>query len=516
MLKANAWIAVVLIGIGCPAAACAQGGGQHLLNAGPAYTSQDGDNGPQFPRVDMVVRFTGADGLPQPVQAEDLSLVSGDTELGRGSSMRTFAETGYGIKAILALDASGSMNGAPLRAIHASIAKFVNQARDQDRVEVLTFADDTRVEVPFGADKAALGEHLRSVKSRGTQTRLYDGLLEALARFDGDPPVRRSLTVISDGHDEGSQHTIDDVIRQARSDGVSIDCIGLARNHLEYLQSLANISQATGGNYRRANSPEELEGLIDQGIRSMRATPVVAFHTSKLASDGRIHVAELRWRPEQLAATVEIRTPLIKHSWFVWGWVLAACFLAGVILLVVSWRLSRRALVRTPIPEQPAAAPLASSHSGAPRPEQDKPFRAETTSAAQAYPTPPAELPREPSAQAAERGKTRLAVFFDPARNGHAVMLKAIRGPVAGSAFPVTGEVRIGAEQGNHVVVPGDPTLSGFHARVLLANAVLTIEDCQSTNGSFVNGVRLGLGRKLLRPGDEIRLGRSIFLVKSG
>jgi pSer/pThr/pTyr-binding forkhead associated (FHA) protein len=61
----------------------------------------------------------------------------------------------------------------------------------------------------------------------------------------------------------------------------------------------------------------------------------------------------------------------------------------------------------------------------------------------------------------------------------------------------------------------GDPTLSGFHARVRLADSVLTIEDAHSTNGTHVNGVRLGQERKLLKPNDEIRLGRSVFRVRN-
>jgi pSer/pThr/pTyr-binding forkhead associated (FHA) protein len=66
------------------------------------------------------------------------------------------------------------------------------------------------------------------------------------------------------------------------------------------------------------------------------------------------------------------------------------------------------------------------------------------------------------------------------------------------------------------LTIPDDPTLSGFHARILLADSVPTIEDLQSTNGTFVNGVRLEQGRKLLKPYDEIQMGQSTFRVRSG
>jgi Mg-chelatase subunit ChlD len=169
MIKQALWIAITLAGTGLMGSgwdgtARAQAlGGISTLSAGPAYTSKDGLNGPQFPRIDVVMHLTGGQGAPRRFQAGDLKLFEGDTELGSGESVRSFAEAGYGVKTILALDASGSMNGAPLAAIHSSIAKFVNQARPQDQVEVLTIADDTRVEVPFGTDQAVLASRLKQV-----------------------------------------------------------------------------------------------------------------------------------------------------------------------------------------------------------------------------------------------------------------------------------------------------------------------------------------------------------------
>ena len=221
MVKPSFWIAVTLIstawcGGGAAGRAWAQESqGQRTLSAGPAYTSRDGQNGPQFPRIEIVVRLGEVPGAPGSLQPGDLSLSSGGTALGNGLSLRSFGDAGYGVKAILALDLSGSMTGAPLQAVRSTIARFVNQARAQDQVEVMSFANDTRIEVPYGADKDTLATRLRQVKSRGTETHLYDALLDALAQLDGAPPACRQLTAISDGHDEGSKHTIDDVIAQA-------------------------------------------------------------------------------------------------------------------------------------------------------------------------------------------------------------------------------------------------------------------------------------------------------------
>jgi hypothetical protein len=418
------------------------------------------------------------------------------------------------------------MSGAPLAAVRATMARFVNQAHDQDRVAVLTIADDTRVEVPFGADKATLADRLKSVSSRGTLTRLYDGALFALAQLEGAPPEFRQLTIISDGHDEGSIHSIDEVIKQALQDKIQIDSIGLSRSHPEFLQSLERISKATGGRYAKADSPDELDGLIEQGIRTMRATPVVLFKTEKLAADGKTHNVQVRWEPGSLTASVDVHAPQIADQYLVWAAIAGGCLLLVVVLLIVALKRKRpeppapiRLVQEPPPPIQrpPRTEPLVNrppiSEAPEPRPAPP-PVRAYTPTVVDEE--PPAPPPEPPAPPAPKRSKTRVAAFFHAEEGSHGAVLEAIAGPVAGKSFPITGELLIGALAGNDLVISGDPTLSGFHARVRLADSVLTIEDAHSTNGTHVNGERLGQDRKLLKPGDEIRMGRSVFRVRSG
>jgi DNA-binding NtrC family response regulator len=79
------------------------------------------------------------------------------------------------------------------------------------------------------------------------------------------------------------------------------------------------------------------------------------------------------------------------------------------------------------------------------------------------------------------------------------------------------GETRSGVRRQasglRHLVVtlPGKQ-LSGTHARLLRVSARWTLEDCHSTNGTFVNGNRVQ--RAVLRDGDVIELGRTVLLYR--
>ncbi|RMD97573.1 MAG: FHA domain-containing protein, partial [Deltaproteobacteria bacterium] len=66
------------------------------------------------------------------------------------------------------------------------------------------------------------------------------------------------------------------------------------------------------------------------------------------------------------------------------------------------------------------------------------------------------------------------------------------------------GTTKLGRSSANHIVLEGK-LVSRFHAEIQRNGHRLTLIDLDSSNGSFVNGVRVGERR--LRVGDEIRLG---------
>ena len=513
------------------------------LTAGPSYTGVESKSEPQFPSVDLAFDLKGRDRNPIAPRPSNLKLYSQGQEIGTATSIRTFEQTGYGVTAILALDASGSMKGEPLNAIHASIAKFVNQARPQDKVAVLTFADRTQTDVPFGASQTALANELQTVKARGKYTRLYDGLIDALALFTNSQPKRRQLLVISDGHDEGSNHTITEAILRAKSLGVVIDSIGLTKDRGQYLTFLQQISLETGGTYLRAQSAQQLEALIGQGIHATRVTPVATFKLENVAADGKLLSTQLRWQPGNLSATAFIQTPkgtlapkLIPYFSNLWIWGLGGCFVVGVILLALSWRGSRP----QPIPTSTAAASYPAPASKTGMPPQSAPFSPtinervsavpSSTSSIRtptlvegsltAYETPSTskfQRPPQPTQMENEtlRGKTEFAVYFNAPASGPFARLIVKNGSLAGQAIPVTAtDFTLGAVQGNNLLLPGDTTISGQHARLHWENSMLHIEDNNSTNGTYLNRLRLSPGRHLLKPGDEIGMGQTIIIVE--
>jgi pSer/pThr/pTyr-binding forkhead associated (FHA) protein len=74
------------------------------------------------------------------------------------------------------------------------------------------------------------------------------------------------------------------------------------------------------------------------------------------------------------------------------------------------------------------------------------------------------------------------------------------------------GPVVIGRSREADLVID-DPYASDFHARIAPEDGGFRIQDMGSTNGTFVNGDRLGTPATV-GPGDEIRIGRTTMGIR--
>src|SRR5208282_5352241 len=113
------------------------------------------------------------------------------------------------------------------------------------------------------------------------------------------------------------------------------------------------------------------------------------------------------------------------------------------------------------------------------------------------------------------RSKTEIISRFPvPAKGKPAAWLFCEEGFAPGKKFPLDEiEYWIGALENNQLQIPDDPTVSGNHACLVFDHDVLGIYDYRSTNGTRVNGRPINETRCLLKPGDRIRIGQSIFVL---
>ena len=97
-----------------------------------------------------------------------------------------------------------------------------------------------------------------------------------------------------------------------------------------------------------------------------------------------------------------------------------------------------------------------------------------------------------------------------------AYALKFISGKYQGGEFPLKQDKQIVIGRSSELdMVLVEDMVSRKHAKIMIANGAITIEDLGSTNGTFVNGEKVKQAR--LKEGDRILIGTSILkLIQQG
>ena len=79
-----------------------------------------------------------------------------------------------------------------------------------------------------------------------------------------------------------------------------------------------------------------------------------------------------------------------------------------------------------------------------------------------------------------------------------------------GTAYPIADELTVGRAGGCAVSLPEDTFASSIHARVFRDGRQVLVEDLGSTNGTFLNGTKIG-GPVALGRGDRLKIGNTVL-----
>lgn len=82
----------------------------------------------------------------------------------------------------------------------------------------------------------------------------------------------------------------------------------------------------------------------------------------------------------------------------------------------------------------------------------------------------------------------------------------------AGRRYPLGDEITVGRAAGCQVTVD-DTYVSQLHARVFTRDGQVLVEDLGSTNGTYLNRVKVG-GAMVMQKGDRLQVGNTVLEVR--
>jgi VWFA-related protein len=123
------------------------------------------------------------------------------------------------------VDTSGSMT-PKLSAVRVTVANLINSLDACDQVALLAFSKRVFLLQQLTTQHELVISRLALLHAYG-QTAIYDALDQALKILDGAEYPNRAILLITDGMDNGSESTLDDVLGEERDRHVPIYTIGI-------------------------------------------------------------------------------------------------------------------------------------------------------------------------------------------------------------------------------------------------------------------------------------------------
>ena len=302
-------------------------------------TLDDVHPGPEDSReVDVYFRALGRFGAAaRKLDPADVSVWLDTEQIPADSfSLEPLKKTGRGVTAVLAIDASGTMRGDPFEKARESALVFLDRLDPEDRVAVVSFAEDVNVVAAFDDAREEAREAVRRLEidpERSQHTLLWDGAHKAveLIRTGRDLPRRAFVILLSDGKDGGSDKTRDSVVQLAtgrdEESHVLVFSIGYDRFGSDGLDEMQKIADATGGLFLEARSIVNLKHFFDT-IATQILNSYVARFTAPM--DGESH--EIRITIGKASGSRTVRFP--DRFQFPWIYLIGAAALLVVGLVV--------------------------------------------------------------------------------------------------------------------------------------------------------------------------------------
>jgi len=169
------------------------------------------------------------------------------------------------IDAVVVLDRSGSMDGAPLEAVKEATANLLRLLGPDDRLGVVTFDDEVDLVLPLAHhDLHLVSAQLRGIRSGGS-TNLSGGWLKAMEILAalGRTDALRRIMVLTDGHANAGiidPARLRDLAKAAHSQRISTSMIGFDDGYDEVL--LASMADAGGGNDYWCAGPDQTAAVF--------------------------------------------------------------------------------------------------------------------------------------------------------------------------------------------------------------------------------------------------------------
>jgi len=199
-------------------------------------------------------------------------------------------------------DMSGSMADKFEKSRLAAV-QFFKTANPQDEFCLVDFNDRAQLASPFTPSVEELQDRLMYTSAHG-QTAMFDGLYLGLSQMKGAQNAKKALLIISDGGDNHSRYSENDIRKYLKESDVQLYAIGIfdqgeykTPEEKEGPELLTELTEMTGGRTFRVDNLSELPDVASKISMELRNQYVLGYRPANRARDGKWRKIKVRLRP---------------------------------------------------------------------------------------------------------------------------------------------------------------------------------------------------------------------------
>jgi Ca-activated chloride channel homolog len=235
-------------------------------------------------------------------------------ENGKQEQISQFSNADIPVTVGIAVDESGSMRPKRAQVITAALV-FIQASNPMDEMFVVNFNERARRGLP---DQLLFSDNVRQLRDALWQgdpegrTALYDAIELSLHQLDFGRQAKKALIVISDGGDNHSTHTLQQVKHDVLASLVTIYTVGIydeddPEKNEGMLKDLAHVS---GGVFYHPKSLEEIVPICRQIAKDIRTRYTIGYVPSVEGKMVR-HVKVIASSPNHPKLEVRTRTSYV-------------------------------------------------------------------------------------------------------------------------------------------------------------------------------------------------------------
>jgi Ca-activated chloride channel homolog len=231
------------------------------------------------------------------LEKENFQLFEGNTE----QEIRTFSSEDAPVSLGVIFDSSGSMSSKMDRAKDAVI-EFFKTANPQDEFFMITFSDEPEEVSDFTSSVDEIQNKLIYAVPR-KRTALLDAIYMGVSKMRQAKYPKKALLIISDGGDNHSRYTENEIRSVVKEADVMIYAIGIYDRYASAIeerlgpQLLSDITELSGGRAFTIDNPNDLADVATKIGIELRNQYVLGYKPNKVVRDGKWRKIKVKLLP---------------------------------------------------------------------------------------------------------------------------------------------------------------------------------------------------------------------------